>query len=220
MENREVLKSLKKNRRGGVLVRRGQSGTALLEFAIIFPVLAAMIFGVLEFGFVMRDQITLANASRTAARVESVAGSQIKTADYQALLAITGAIDKEVDHVNWVVIFKPNDNGDMVPQCKAFQPVHDQCNVYTGAFINPKSGTLTQDSFGKCQALGDNVNNDQSWFPETRQDVPDSGGLTSTIGVYVQYTHSLITGMYGKSKTLSTKTVMHFEPHVTAGSYC
>ncbi len=46
-------------------VRRGQS---LVEFALVFPVVLAMLFGLIEFGRVIHAQVTVQNAAREGAR--------------------------------------------------------------------------------------------------------------------------------------------------------
>ena len=52
--------------------RTGERGTALLEFALILPVLVLMVFGTIDFGQAIYVQNTLANAARDGARFASV----------------------------------------------------------------------------------------------------------------------------------------------------
>lgn len=47
---------------------RRRSGSQLVEFALVFPVLALVLFGILQYGFIFADYITLRNASAAAAR--------------------------------------------------------------------------------------------------------------------------------------------------------
>jgi len=43
-------------------------GTAAIEFAIVLPLLLAIVFGIIEFGAVLYNQAVITNASREAAR--------------------------------------------------------------------------------------------------------------------------------------------------------
>lgn len=48
--------------------RRRESGAAAVEFALIFPLLAAVLFGTLEYGWVLFQKFNLANAVRDGVR--------------------------------------------------------------------------------------------------------------------------------------------------------
>ena len=50
-----------------------QDGVALVEFAIILPLLLLITFGIIEFGFLMYNQQMITNASREGARAGIVA---------------------------------------------------------------------------------------------------------------------------------------------------
>ena len=45
-----------------------QRGTAIVEFAIVLPLLLILIIGIVEFGFIFYDQAMVTNASREGAR--------------------------------------------------------------------------------------------------------------------------------------------------------
>jgi Flp pilus assembly protein TadG len=49
--------------------RRGQS---LVEFAAALPFLAILVFGIIEFGFFVRDSLIISNAARDGARAAAV----------------------------------------------------------------------------------------------------------------------------------------------------
>ena len=51
------------------LEERGQS---IVEFALVLPFLLIILFSIFEFGFILSDEIQLANAARDAARVASL----------------------------------------------------------------------------------------------------------------------------------------------------
>jgi Flp pilus assembly protein TadG len=53
--------------------RRDRSrGQSLVEFAVVFPIFILVLFGVIEFGFMLYSQMTVSNAAREAARVSVV----------------------------------------------------------------------------------------------------------------------------------------------------
>jgi Flp pilus assembly protein TadG len=59
------------------LRRRSQSkprsrGQALVEFAIVLPVFLLVLFGLIEFGYMLYSQMTVSNAAREAARAAVV----------------------------------------------------------------------------------------------------------------------------------------------------
>lgn len=47
---------------------KNQKGAALVEFALILPVLLLILLGIIEFGIIMFDKAIITNASREAAR--------------------------------------------------------------------------------------------------------------------------------------------------------
>lgn len=49
--------------------RRGDSGSAAVEFALIVPLVLAFLFGAIQFGFVFAQKASLANGARQAARL-------------------------------------------------------------------------------------------------------------------------------------------------------
>ena len=53
------------------------SGAAMIEFAILAPLLIVMVIGMLEFGLLFKDSLTANSASREAARVIAAAGDNV-----------------------------------------------------------------------------------------------------------------------------------------------
>ena len=52
---------------------RDQRGQTMAEFAIVFPVLAVVLFGIFQFGVLFNNYLTLTDAVRTGAREAAVA---------------------------------------------------------------------------------------------------------------------------------------------------
>lgn len=51
---------------------RQEKGQAMVEFALVLPVLILLVCGIIDFGWIYSNQITVANACREAARYSSV----------------------------------------------------------------------------------------------------------------------------------------------------
>jgi Flp pilus assembly protein TadG len=54
--------------RSGPMKIRSQKGAAVVEFAVVLPLLLLIVFGIVEFGFLLYNQAMLTNASREGAR--------------------------------------------------------------------------------------------------------------------------------------------------------
>lgn len=64
------------------MLRKNQKGAALLEFALVLPILLLLVFGIIEFGLLFYNKQVITNASREGARagiVNGVAEGAIKT---------------------------------------------------------------------------------------------------------------------------------------------
>ena len=72
-----LLRKLKKN----------SKGVALIELALIMPILLVLLLGLIEFGWIYNGYITITGAAREGARVAAVGGNH------------SDAID---DHINWL----------------------------------------------------------------------------------------------------------------------
>lgn len=53
-------------------VRQREEGAALVEFALVAPLLALLLFGIIEFGRVFNAKVTYTHAAREAVRVVAV----------------------------------------------------------------------------------------------------------------------------------------------------
>ena len=61
-------------RRGKQFANRGRRGAAVVELAIVSPLMFAILFGIIEFGWMFTVQHTMVNASREGARVGILPG--------------------------------------------------------------------------------------------------------------------------------------------------
>lgn len=67
--------SEKLSQRSQNIVRSSEGGTAMVEFAIVLPLLLLLVFGMIEFGLLIYNKQILTNASREGARAGIVQAS-------------------------------------------------------------------------------------------------------------------------------------------------
>ena len=172
----------------------------MVEAALVAPVFFLLIFGVLEFGLLFKDYLTVANATRASVRVGSAAGSDPE-ADYQLLQALKGGSSAmSPSKIERIVVFKASSLGGAVPASCAAGTPSATCNVYVSSDMNRPST-----DFG-CGASSP----DRYWCPTVRKD--NQADPPDYIGVYIQARHDYITGMFGSARTLKDTTVMRVEP--------
>lgn len=182
--------------------RAGERGAVLVEFAIIAPVLSLLIFGMIEYGLLFRDYLTVSNVTRTGARVGSASGND-QYSDYNILQAVkgaAGALPGGATSLQQIVVFKAAGTGSTpdLTTCST----NGTCNVYTGSQLS----SLNSSQFG-CGA-GDL---DVTWCPSTRV-VSQSGSGTDYVGVWVKINHKFMTGFFGSARTITDSVVMRIEP--------
>lgn len=56
--------------------RARDAGAAAVEFALVFPMLVVLVFGIIDFGALVNAHVTLANATRDAARAASLSATE------------------------------------------------------------------------------------------------------------------------------------------------
>ncbi len=169
---------------------------------MVAPLLLLLVFGTIEYGFMYRDSLTVANGARAGARVGASAGSD-PLADYQILAAVAGATGS-LDGVNKVVVFKASSADGGVPSaCSASDVgVAGLCNVYSTSDL-----ALPQASFADA-----GYTKDDYWSATTRVTSLSSQNGPDYIGVWVSARHThLVTSLFG-DKTLTDTVIMRLEP--------
>jgi len=76
-------------------LRKSDAGSEIIEMTIVLPLLLALLFGIVEFGFLFQRYVFLTNAAAEGARVASLPGYtqadvQARVAAYAAASNITG----------------------------------------------------------------------------------------------------------------------------------
>ena len=77
------------NRRASSRRRAQDRGAAALEFALLFPLLMLIVFGIIDFGRALNAQITLTQAAREGARLDAVGDPNVVTATQQAATGLS-----------------------------------------------------------------------------------------------------------------------------------
>ena len=197
----------------------------LVEAALVLPVILTLTLGIIEFGLIFKDSLTISNGTRSGARIGSSDG-QSTLADYDILQAIksgTSALTNNGTIVG-VLVYEASPTtatGSVTSPsavCQAFLDSNSTsttgnsttgtaCNYYPGSFIT----TMTSASFtGVAGAPG------SWWLPSARvikqsnSGNPDGG--PDYLGVVVKINHNYVTKLIGSSRYMSDTTVMRLEP--------
>lgn len=201
--------------------RYDDRGASLLEMALVTPVFLLVIFAILEFGFMFRSYLAIADAATEAARVGALQGpsptTDGRTADFSIVSAIRqGTAGLELDEIEAIVVFegRPSSAGtpmQQVPQaCKnATDSIPGLCNVYPAdfAFYAVQQGDT---AYFRC---GGGNTRPCGWNPSSRNNGPKVTEI-EYLGVYVRYRHPYMTGMFGDYRNLESASVMRLEPGV------
>lgn len=188
---------------------RRQRGAAMVEAAMVTPLIAMIVFGIFEFGLLFRSYLTVTASSGQAARAASVAASS-PSADYLILQTVSHAMEPHgLENVQRIVVYHASGPGDPVPTACLGGSVNDVCNYYTAADVAlpyvDEAGAVTG-NWG-CDVGARDV----AWCPMDREtDITGAG--PDYVGVYVETRHNLLTGMIGSSILLDETTVTRLEP--------
>lgn len=182
-----------------------QRGAALVEMAMVLPLLIMLAFGMVETGMGWRNAITVTSAARQGARVTSHLGQEPRS-DQEGVLAVQAVMGADLDNVELVVIYNANGSGALPPACLTASRNAGgvQCNRYTPAMIaNANVNGLWGCGTGAYDA---------TWCPTTR----DNDTRTADhIGVFVLFQHTYFTGIIpGDAPLIERQTVMRVEPEV------
>jgi Flp pilus assembly protein TadG len=176
--------------------RDGQRGAVLIEAAIVMPLLITLVMGIIEFGMVFSDIQTVGASSRAGAR-SAVAYSRQSGYDVQAVDAVASALTARTTGTPLELwIYRVEDSGvgktNGAPEgCPNFENCSVECQKYTW--------------------------NGTSWVKDatTTWVYTDMNACTlplEELGVRVKVRHDMVTGLFGKSITLTDKAIMRLEP--------
>lgn len=182
----------------------GDRGAAMVEMAIILPLLVVLIFGIVEYGLLFKEKLTIASAATSSARTGATMGTRAE-ADFAILQALEAGLYDQVDTSVLISVdifkaepatgakttfvntytFDPSD-----PSCK-WNPCPDPTN-FTGYGVPG------------------------NWPPADRITtlLPGGGGL-DVLGIEIAYHHTAITSMIpGVERDLTELARVRLEPDV------
>jgi hypothetical protein len=205
------------------LRRRREDGATAVEAALVMPILALLVFGIIEFGFLLRDYAGVSALVRTGARIASTGadhgpatcetgtGAPVCTPASAPALAqeAADAIQRSgaasnPDQIQYILIYKANDKGYPGNDGSTVMPTDCSATPNCVKFVwrpaldqfKYNSGTWTSTSISAC-------------FPGS------TANPMNRVGIYMKATHPMITGLFGTSISLSDRAVMDFEPLAT-----
>ncbi len=199
----------------------GDAGTAVIETALIAPILLYVILSIFEFGLVYRDYLTVTDAATDGAKTGSVVGKYTdpsgQNGDFAAIAIVRQDLaNLSIRSIERIVIFAgvPAAAGDPVsqvpPSCKSgnFGPQPGaRCNVYNpyDAFRAVQSGDT---GYFTCAGGGESA---CGWNPATRKDGPKWYDI-EYFGMYIKVDRPLLTGLFGSTYEVEAAAVVRLEP--------
>jgi hypothetical protein len=164
---------------------RNEQGSSLVEFAIVATLLVTLVFGIVEFGLVFRDRLTIGNAGQTSARVGTAVGNQPE-ADYVMLQALeqtlTALPSGGVGIVKYVEFYRADANGNPDGGCPG-----PNCMKYSYTFVDGP-GPLCD--WTPCPDPDNFTGWGGPWIPNLRNVQVDN---LDVMGVRITFSHTWIT---------------------------
>jgi Flp pilus assembly protein TadG len=190
---------------------RGERGVAIIEMALVAPLLLLLLFGIAEFGVALTNGNRLETAVSTAARVASSSGSSTD-ADRNVLLSLRASLPPNLlANVTRVVVFSSDSSGNIASGCLTASPGSgigggtaatgaNRCNTYSGTTLRNVTATTNLGS------------SDDFWPASTRRD--HLSGPPDYIGVLVQTSSNSITGTYWDTFSYTKRSVYRIAPDI------
>lgn len=197
--------------------KEGERGVALVEMAIVAPLLGLLMAGIFEFGMAWRNELSVSAATRSSARVASNLGTSI-SADKEAVYSLQAGVES-INNAELVavMIFPATSTGGVPANCFNFSgdPVGTgSCNYYSKQDLDDLA---SNPSYYEPVLFGSSGNSctvgtrHARFCPSSRVDRQGSG-LTA-VGVWVQVQQGWQTGIFpGDGLTIVDKTIMRIEP--------
>lgn len=204
------------NARAGI--RRSSRGIALLEAAIVLPLILFLFVGMTEFGFALRDGNTLSRAVQASARTDARLADD-PLADYEALRAIESGLSAlGSSSIERVIVYDANGTGATPPaDCLAVVPstsgaagVGGLCNVYSP----------TQVAADQPGSFGCGGGWDSNFCPINTSHRQRNGNNPTRVGVWVELTFDGATSVLPTSVSLTRGAVYQLEPCVAGAASC
>lgn len=175
----------------------GDDGAAMVEAAIVMPLLMLLVFGIIEWGLAFLTATSTNSAARAGARTASALTLNTTYAD-QARLAVesnlSGALPFATPLEMWVYeVPYTNPAGSPFPSGQTSWTCGANCIKYTwdGTHFVFNSGSWPAASMVVCGV------------PPNQFD---------SVGIYLKVRHNFVTNFFGASKDIAEHTIMRLEP--------
>jgi Flp pilus assembly protein TadG len=181
-----------------------ERGQAIVEFALLFPVFMALLFGMIEFAFLFNAELSLNYATRDAALIAAEAGNNAN-ADCLILQQVDADLNSPTAEANVITvhIFSATEGGQQLASPK--EQTYTRGGATTcGSITVPYSIGTTNYPYGiRCSDL-DRTTCSAGFTG------PSNTGV-DIIGVRIDYTYHFLTPM-GTTTTMSVSNAMRMEP--------
>ncbi len=195
-------------------LRGEDTGAAAVEFALVSLLLFTLVFGIIEFSLLMRDNVAVSSSVRTAARVASAeAGSG------PASCPTTPSPPPPCSPTSAPKLAQ--DAADAIQRAGTAMPKGniDELWIYKANAQGLPPGSTTTIAAAAC---GSNCVK-YIWVDANNRFQYASGTWTSTtinacvgssdaVGVILKATHKYLFGMFGTTQAMADRAVMQFEP--------
>ena len=181
-------------------------GAAMVEMAIVLPLFVLLVFGLIEFGLLFRERLTIASATSSAARTGATMGARAE-ADIRILEALEAGLYDQVntDVLIRVDIFRANPTtGAKTSDVNRYAYIGGGGCKWSPC---PDPALFSPPTYGSPSDWGDPALRDTSLDP--------GGGGLDVLGVEVVYHHDTVTDIVPfLDRDLTERALVRLEPDV------
>ena len=183
-------------------VARGERGAVAVEAGLLLPIFFLLVFGIIEFSFLVRDTVAVSESARVGVRTASALSKEPNfTQDTATAIQKSGSAMNK-DDIEFILVYKANTSGlpgtwttatfpaDAAAACAGFQAT---CDKFVWNDLTNKFDATTS----------------PTWDAKTVNACP---GTIDSVGVYVQARHRMFTNFFGGTRLLKDRAVLTFEP--------
>jgi hypothetical protein len=198
MSMRTIRHGLRRRLAGRFGQADGERGAAIIEFALVLPILVTLTFGIVEFSSAYHDSSVTADAARAGGRVGSALATSPSFAT-STVAAVNAALETlPADDPQELWIYKANADG--------FPGTTRNFSSCTSSCIKYKWDSSRQ-AFDTSAPQGG------GWSASSHQVCREP---FDEIGVYVKVDHPFVTKFFGTNVTIEDHSVFRFEPVPTS----
>jgi Flp pilus assembly protein TadG len=203
----------------------GDEGAAMVELALILPVLVFFMLGILEYGMAFHEADLFERSINVAARTDSNQAKN-RLADFNALRSLDSGLSSATrSTISRVIVYKATSTGTVPTTCTNIPvpaigipstPLGSPglCNVYSADQVHQQ----TPFAFASTGGSPDDCTTaswDTKWCPFSRvQDDP----TPDSIGVWVELNYANLTKLVPANFKLQRYAVFRIEPQSAGGT--